>query len=197
VRIDGLCKQFGDVKVVDGFGLTLAPGTITTVVGKAKTTVLAMVAGLLPPDDGSVRVFGVDVWDDEQHAKRVVASTPLDGGTLDGNPTAWAALLDAGRQHRLDPEETVVRAWHVLTQVGLADVATLRLGDHTPGMHSRLMLARALLGRPALLVLDDPFRGVDEASARRIRAVLEGFAAAGGTVLLSGDRLNWTRCVTS
>jgi ABC-2 type transport system ATP-binding protein len=59
------------------------------------------------------------------------------------------------------------------------------------------MLARALMGRPVLLVLDDPFRGVDEASARRIRAVLERFAAAGGTVLLSGDRLNWTRCVTS
>src|SRR4051812_39233773 len=173
VEITGLAKQFGDHKVVDRFGLTVPQGSITALVGGAKTTVLAMVAGVLPPDEGCVRVFGVDVWEDSRHAARVIASTPLDGGTLDGNPTGWAALIDEGRRHGLDPEETVVRAWDVLEQVELADVATQRLGDYTPGRHSRLMLARALMGRPALLVLDDLFRGVDEASAHRIGLVLK------------------------
>ena len=186
VEISGLGKQFGDDKVVDGFALTVSSGRITGLVGRGKTTVLAMVAGVLPPDEGSVRVFGVDVWADERHARRVVASTPLDGGTCD-DPTGWAALVEAGRSQGLDPEETVVRAWDVLAQVGLADVATELLAEYPAGRHARLMLARALVGRPALLVLDDLFRGVDEESARWIQAVLERFAADGGTVLLSGE----------
>lgn len=184
VEITGLRKQFGDQVVVDDFALTVASGSITGLVGRGKTTVLAMVAGVLPPDEGSVRVFGVDVWSDRPHA---MASTPLDGRSHRGDPTGWATLTRAALRHGLDPEETVLRSWDLLAQVGLADAATVRLFDYSPGMHSRLLLARALVSRPALLVLDDLFRGVDDESARRIRLVLERFVTGGGAVLLSGE----------
>ena len=184
VEITGLRKQFGDQVVVDDLTLTLAAGTITGLVGRGKTTVLAMVAGVLPPDDGNVRVFGVDVWSDRPHA---MASTPLDGGPHLDDPTAWATLTRAAVRHGLDPEEAVLRSWDLLAQLGLSAVATVRLGDYSPGMHSRLLLARALVGRPAVLVLDDLFRGVDDESARRIRLVLERFVTSGGAVLLSGE----------
>ena len=184
VEITGLRKQFGNQVVVDDFALTLAAGSITGLVGRGKTTVLAMVAGVLPPDDGNVRVFGVDVWSDRPHA---MASTPLDGGPHLDDPTAWATLTRAAVQQGLDPEEAVLRSWDLLAQVGLSAVATVRLVDYSPGMHSRLLLARALVGRPAVLVLDDLFRGVDDESARRIRFVLERFVTGGGAVLLSGE----------
>jgi ABC-2 type transport system ATP-binding protein len=184
VEISGLRKQFGDQVVVDDVAFQVRAGTVTGLVGSGKTTVLAMVAGVLPPDEGTVRVFDVDLWEDRQRVIRSVANTPLDGSGPRGDLTAWATLTSAAKG--LDPEEVVVRTWDLLTVTGLAEQTMARVSDLTAGMRSRLMLARALLGRPALLVLDEPFRDADEESALTIRLVLERFVAEGGTVVLSG-----------
>ncbi|MFI9387101.1 ATP-binding cassette domain-containing protein [Kutzneria sp. NPDC052558] len=190
VLITGLHKQFGDDVVVTGLDLRARPGSVVAVAGRGKTTLLAMLAGVLPPDEGSVRVFGVDVWREWDRATRLVASTPLDGGAPSRAESGWAMLTGAGLLHGLRAEEVVAASTELLDLTGLGDAADEPVAHYTPGMRSRLHLARALLTGPRLLVLDEPFRGVDPDSARTIAALFDRFTASGGTVVFSGEQID-------
>ncbi|WP_211769519.1 ATP-binding cassette domain-containing protein [Kutzneria sp. CA-103260] len=188
VEITGLCKQFGDDVVVSGFGLSARRGSVVGVVGRGKTTVLAMLAGVLPPDEGTVEVLGVDVWRERRRASALMASTPLDGAAPPSPAlTGWAMLVGAGLLQGMGAEQVVDKTGELLGSTGLAHAGGELVESYTPGMRSRLHLARALLRSPRLLVLDEPFRDVDAGSARTIAAVLDEFTATGGTVVLSGD----------
>jgi len=187
VEITGLRKQFGDDVVVSEPCLRARLGSVVGVLGRGKTTLLAMLTGVLPPDEGGVRVFGVDVWRDQRRASALMASTPLDGATPPQALSGWAMLTGTGLLHGMDAEQVVRRTVELLDLTGLADAGGEPVGHYTPGMRSRLYLARALLTGPRLLVLDDPFRAADAGSARTIGAVFDQFTATGGTVVLSGE----------
>ncbi|GAA0614993.1 ABC transporter ATP-binding protein [Kutzneria viridogrisea] len=187
LRVRALAKQFGDQVIVDGAGLDVPGGSVLGLVGPAgsgKTTLLAMVTGLLPPDEGTVQVLGVDAWAQHARARQLVAAMPDDDAVPD-SLTGRELLIWKGLVAGLDARTAAEAAGLLLRATGLAEAEGRTVAEYTVGMRRRICLATALVRRPKLLVLDDPFAGVDEDSAATMRVVLRSFTAEGGSVLLA------------
>ncbi|MCA0146371.1 ABC transporter ATP-binding protein [Blastococcus sp. LR1] len=187
VEVSGLTKNFGAVRAVSDLGFTVEPGSVTGFLGPngaGKTTTLRMVLGLVRPDAGTATFDGVP-YADLPDPVRVV------GAVLE---TAFHPAR-SGRNHLRVycqaaglPEQ---RADEVLAQVGLADAGGRRAGGYSLGMRQRLALATALLGDPAVLVLDEPANGLDPEGIQWLRGFLRYMAhEEGRTVLVSSHLLS-------
>lgn len=152
--------------------------------GSGKTTTMRMCAGLLRPDRGGVLVDGIDVWADPVEARRRVGVVP-DPLLLFERLTGIEQLVHIGLLRNLGRIETETRSRGLLEVLGLTEAADEAIGDYSHGMRKKLSLATALLHRPALLLLDEPFEGVDPVSAMTVRQVLDRYREAGGTVVVS------------
>jgi ABC-2 type transport system ATP-binding protein len=152
--------------------------------GSGKTTTMRMCAGLLRPDRGGVLVDGIDVWADPVEARRRVGVVP-DPLLLFERLTGIEQLVHIGLLRNLGRIETETRSRGLLEVLGLREAADEAIGDYSHGMRKKLSLATALLHRPALLLLDEPFEGVDPVSAMTVRQVLDRYREAGGTVVVS------------
>ena len=152
--------------------------------GSGKTTTMRMCAGLLRPDRGGVLVDGIDVWADPVEARRRVGVVP-DPLLLFERLTGIEQLVHTGLLRNLGRVETETRSRGLLEVLGLTEAADEAIGDYSHGMRKKLSLATALLHRPALLLLDEPFEGVDPVSAMTVRQVLDRYREAGGTVVVS------------
>jgi ABC-2 type transport system ATP-binding protein len=189
VRVDvrGLTKSFGQVRAVSDLSFTVEPGSVTGFLGPngaGKTTTLRMLLGLMHPDAGTATFNGA-----------IYASLP------DPIRTVGAVLETAfhparsGRNHlRVYCRAAglpLSRADEVLVQVGLADAGNRRAGGYSLGMRQRLALATALLGEPAVLVLDEPANGLDPEGIQWLRGFLRHLAHdEGRTVLVSSHLLS-------
>jgi ABC-2 type transport system ATP-binding protein len=186
ITVSGLTKRFGAVTAVSDLTFTVEPGYVTGFLGPngaGKTTTLRMILGLVTPTSGQARVGGVRLA--ELPAPGRVIGAVLE--TQGFHPTR------SGRAHlracaaALDVPDT--RVAQVLDLVGLTDAAGRAVGGWSSGMRQRLALATALLGDPQVLVLDEPANGLDPAGIAWLREFLRGFAARGGTVLMSSHQL--------
>jgi ABC-2 type transport system ATP-binding protein len=188
VSITGLGKSYGHTTALSGVDLALAPG-ITGLLGPngaGKTTILRILATALAADRGSVRILGEDptTTDGRVAVRRRLGYVPQETGFPRGF-TAFAfvdylAILKEWTDLPTRHEE--VR--RVVDLVGLSDVATKRVSALSGGQRRRVVLAQALLGRPDLLVLDEPTAGLDPAQRGRLRDVL-GRAGETSTVVIS------------
>ena len=186
VTVDSLTKRFGNVTAVDRLTFSLEPGTVTGFVGPngaGKTTTLRLLLGLAEPTDGAALVFGRRYRELEHPAREV-------GAVLESNDFHPGR---SGRDHlRVLARAAEIpdsRVHEVLALVGLDAAARRRVKGYSLGMRRRLGLAAALLGDPALLVLDEPANGLDPAGVRWLRTFLRGFAERGGTVLVASHVL--------
>ncbi|WP_338759896.1 ATP-binding cassette domain-containing protein [Nocardia vulneris] len=182
IEARGLTKAYGRRVAVRDVGFTVAPGRVTGFLGpngSGKTTTLRMILGLATPSSGEVRVAG------KRYRELVrplhVVGALLDAGDVLASRTAVAhlrvlAAANGIRRSRVD---------EVLGAVGLAEVAGRRVGEFSLGMRQRLGIAAALLGDPAIVVLDEPVNGLDTEGIRWIRGLLRSMADQGRTVLLS------------
>ena len=152
--------------------------------GAGKTTLLSMAVGLLRPTSGQVKVFGVDVWAEAIPAKTLLGVLP-DGLALPERLTGRELLTFLGRLRGLDPTTVAQRSEELLSVTGLTKAERTLVIDYSTGMRKKIGLATALLHNPKLLVLDEPFEAVDPVSASTLKAILQRFVAAGGTVVLS------------
>ena len=187
VEIVGLVKRFGAKVAVDGLSLAVPRGSFFGLVGPngaGKTTTLRMLTGLLRPDAGTLNVEGVDVWPDPVGVKARLGVVP-DGLLLFERLTGAEMLLYAGLLRGLDGSQASSRARELLGVLGLADDADQLIVDYSHGMKKKTALGAALIHSPSVLVLDEPFEGIDPVSAVNMRTVLERYTAAGGTVLFS------------
>ena len=187
LRLTGLHKQFGDTTAVDHLDLTVPPGSFFGLVGPngaGKTTALSMAVGLLRPDAGSARIFGVDVWADPVAAKRLIGVLP-DGMALPERLTGRELLTYLGLLRGLDRSTVAARAGELLEVLELTAAERTMVTDYSAGMRKKITLATALLHTPRLLVLDEPFEAIDPVSAATIRVILGRFVDAGGSVVLS------------
>ena len=186
VEVRGLSKSFGAVRAVDDLSFTVEPGSITGFLGPngaGKTTTLRMALGLERPDAGTATFDGVAYADLPSPVRTV-------GAVLE---TAFHPAR-SGRNHlRVYCRAAglpVSRADEVLAQVGLADAGRRRAGGYSLGMRQRLALATALLGDPAVLVLDEPANGLDPEGIQWLRGFLRHLAhTEGRTVLVSSHLL--------
>ncbi len=187
VEMAGLYKRFDAKVAVDGLSLVVPRGSFYGLVGPngaGKTTTLRMLTGLLRPDAGSVRVEGTDVWPDPTDVKARLGVVP-DGLLLFERLTGAEMLLYAGLLRGLTRDEAVDRSRDLLDVLGLRADAGQLIVDYSHGMRKKVALGAALIHRPPVLVLDEPFEGIDPVSAVNIRAVLDRYTASGGTVLFS------------
>ena len=188
VSLTGVGKSYGRTTALTDVDLTLGLG-ITGLLGPngaGKTTMLRILATALAADAGSVRILGEDptTADGRVAVRRRLGYVPQETGFPRGF-TAFAfvdyiAILKEWSDQRA--RETEVR--RVIDLVGLTDVATKRVSSLSGGQRRRVVLAQALLGRPDLLVLDEPTAGLDPAQRGRLRDVL-GRVGESATVLIS------------
>jgi ABC-2 type transport system ATP-binding protein len=186
VVMDRMSKTYGATTAVNDLSFTLAAGTITGFLGPngaGKSTTLRVLLGLASPTSGTALVFG------RPYAALPSPATVV-GAILESNDFHPAR---AGRAHlRMLALASGIgwdRVEEVLAQVDLTDAASRPVRTYSLGMRQRLGLAAALLGRPSLLVLDEPVNGLDPAGVHWLRTALTDFAAEGGTVLLSSHIL--------
>jgi ABC-2 type transport system ATP-binding protein len=185
--IIGLSKRFGQKIAVDNLSLSIPKGSFFGLVGPngaGKTTTLRMATGLLRPDAGQARIDGVDVWPDPAGVKSRMGLVP-DGLLLFERLSGREMLLYAGLLRGMPEAEVTARAEELLSVLGLSDDGDKLIVDYSHGMRKKTALACALLHRPPVLVLDEPFEGIDPVSAVNMRTVLERYTASGGTVVMS------------
>ena len=189
VDIVGLSKRFrGGVLAVDDVSFRVAPGQIVGLLGPngaGKTTTLRMLLGLVNPTGGQVRLFGHRVRPGHPVLHRVGAF--VEGPGIPPYLTGLESLREYWR-YGGDPD-SAAHFDHALRIAGLGDAVHRRVRTYSHGMRQRLALAQAMLGRPGLLVLDEPTNGLDPPQIREMREVIRGVAAAGTTVLLSSHLL--------
>ena len=184
--LDGLRKSFGR-PAVDGLDLVVHPGEIFALLGPngaGKTTTLRMVAGLLRPDAGSIRIFGIDAWADPAAAKRIVAWLP-DEPLLYDKLTLLEYLEFVAGLWAVPPPVAEARARALLETLGLWPHRDERCEGFSRGMKQKAVLAGALLHEPSLLILDEPLTGLDAAAARDVKAMLGARVAAGASIVLT------------
>lgn len=189
LSLEDLCRRFGRIRAVDHLTLDVEPGLITGFLGPngaGKSTTLYMIPRLVRPTSGRIRVFGADVWRDYMAAARamgVMVEIPSFHGYLSARKNLELIARVRGDVAASHIDELLVR-------VGLADRQHDKVRTFSMGMKQRLGLARALLGNPRLLVLDEPTNGMDPEGTREILSFLrEKTVREGLTVFLSSHLL--------
>ncbi|MCA5892056.1 ATP-binding cassette domain-containing protein [Isoptericola sp. NEAU-Y5] len=186
IRIEGLKKSYGRFEAVHDVTFAAGAGRVVGLLGPngaGKSTTLHVLLGLASADAGTATIDGRR-YAELEHPSRVVGAM-LDAGGLHPGRTGrdhLRVLAAAGGLPALRAEE-------VLDLVGLRPAAQRRVRTYSLGMKQRLGIAAALLGRPQVLVLDEPANGLDPAGMRWLRELLRSFAADGGTVLLASHVL--------
>jgi len=186
LAIRGLCKSF-DRPAVNNLDLTVRAGEFYSLLGPngaGKTTTLRMVAGLLPPDDGTICVCGVDARRDPVAAKRIVAWVS-DEPMIYDKLTPYEYLEFVAGLWSLDSRVAETQARELIDWLGLAPHAHERCEGFSKGMRQKVALAGALVHNPRLIILDEPLTGLDAGSARQVKRVLRERVAGGDTVIMT------------
>ena len=187
LRIIGLSKAFGDKQAIDNLSFDVPQGACYGLVGpngSGKSTTMRSVVGLVRPDAGSIEVCGIDVAHDVMATRRSMG-VMLDPLQLFDRLTAWEFVDTIGTLRGLDPATIKARATELFDVLDLGDDAHRPIAGYSHGMRKKTALAAAMLPRPRLVMLDEPFEGVDPVSTRTMRRMLDRFRSGGGTVVLS------------
>jgi ABC-2 type transport system ATP-binding protein len=187
LRIVGLRKTYGTTVAIDGLTMDVPSGACYGLVGpngSGKSTTMRAVVGLVRPDAGLIEVCGIRV-DVDVLATRRAMGVMLDPLQLFDRLTAWEFVATIGALRDLDVDTIRRRATDLFTVLDLVDDADRPIAGYSHGMRKKTALAAALLGRPRVVMLDEPFEGVDPVSTRAMRLMLDRFRAGGGTVVLS------------
>jgi ABC-type multidrug transport system ATPase subunit len=182
IAVRELTRRFGDRTVLDRVSLDIPRGEVFTLSGPnggGKTTLLEVVATLLTPSSGSASVGGFDVVRHPDRVRELIGYAPSTLQSFYPRLTGSANLRFFAALKGLAPREGRVQTEQLLNDVGLAAAARIRVDRYSDGMRARLVLARALLGDPAVLLLDEPLRSIDHRSRSAIRGVLTRARANG------------------
>ena len=191
IEAQGLSKRFGDVEALAGLDLVARSGHVTALLGPngaGKTTFVSAVATLLRPDEGRLRVAGIDAMDEPRRVRQIIG---LAGQSASVEPamTGRENLDFIGRLFGLDRGAAQRAASEVLERLDLADAADRLVRTYSGGMRRRLDLGASLVGRPRLLLLDEPTTGLDPRSRIELWDAIRSLVADGTDVLLTTQYL--------
>lgn len=187
----GVARAFGSVKAVQNATLSVQAGKVTALIGPngcGKTTLMLMLAGLLKPDAGEIRVAGADPRTDSAAVRAAIGWMPDQLGSWD-NLTCLQTLTLVGRAYRIPQAEARAKGLALLHRVHLDEFADRPTRVLSRGQKQRLSLARALVNDPSVLLLDEPANGLDPRSRVELREFVREIAAEGAAVLVSSHVL--------
>jgi lipooligosaccharide transport system ATP-binding protein len=182
-----LAKTYGPVEAVRGVSFEVAPGEVVGFLGPngaGKTTTVRMISCFLPPTAGAASVYGLDVGRHPREVKAMLGICPQDDN-LDPDFDVLKNLLVYGRYFGIPGRAVRARAEELLELVQLSDRKKSAVGELSGGMKRRLILARALLNNPRVLILDEPTTGLDPQARHAIWTRIRALRATGVTVLLT------------
>jgi heme exporter protein A len=189
IEIEGLWKLFGDVEALRGLDLRVDDGQFLTIFGPngaGKTTLIKVLATLMRPTEGQVRVGGADIVRAAQDVRRRVGLVSH-ATYLYPQLTAFENLMFYGRLYGV--RDSKARAAALAGRLGLTSRLHDRVGAFSRGMQQRLSIARALLHDPDILLLDEPFTGLDRQACRVLSEILQGIRDRRRTVLMTTHNL--------
>jgi ABC-2 type transport system ATP-binding protein len=187
-----LVRKFGKTVAVDHVDLAIAPGEFYGLLGQngaGKTTTIKTIVGLLRPDEGSVGIGEFDTWKSPTEVKARIGVLPEEFNLYER--LTGAELLDfTAAMHGLDRAEAARRRSELLDLLDLTEAGSKLVGDYSRGMRKKIALGAAIIHRPPVLFLDEPFEGVDAVSARLIRRLLQQAAQGGTTIVFSSHEMH-------
>jgi ABC-2 type transport system ATP-binding protein len=189
LEIHNVAHSFGDSTALDGVSFDVAPGVITGLLGPngaGKTTLLRIMLGVLSPDRGEVRYDGRRVSETD---RRRWGYMPQERGLYPGMP-AGDQVTHFGRLHGLSRRDATSKAHALLAELDLEDRWNDRADKLSGGMQQRLQLATSLVHDPSVIVLDEPFAGLDPLAVESLSETLRLRARGGRTVLFSSHQLD-------
>jgi ABC-2 type transport system ATP-binding protein len=187
VEVDGLRKRFGPALALDGMTFVVQPGQVTGFVGPngaGKSTTMRVILGLDAPDQGQALIGGrpyASLRHPLSHVGALLDAAALQASRSARHHLLWLAHSQGLRARRVD---------EVIGLTGLASAATRKAGGYSLGMRQRLGIAAALLGDPPVLMLDEPFNGLDPEGIVWMRGFMRALAAEGRSVLVSSHLMS-------
>ena len=185
--LDNVSRWFGNVVAVNDVTMTIGPG-VTGLLGPngaGKSTLIHMMGGFLPPSSGTVTLDGEVVWRNEGIYRRI-GLVPEREAMYDV-VSGWEFVLANARLHRLDDPQGAAR--RAIETVHMTEAQDRDISTYSKGMKQRIKMATALVHDPPVLLLDEPFNGMDPRQRLHMMALLRRMAAAGRTILFSSHIL--------
>src|SRR5712664_2271615 len=191
IRTEQLTRRFGALTAVDGVDLRVNAGQFFGFLGPngaGKSTTIKMLTGLLAPTSGRILVLGRDLAVEPLEVKRRIGVVPEDLNLFE-RLTGAEMLAFTGRMYGLGKAEIAERSPELLDLMELRDEPKKLIVEYSHGMKKKLSLACALIHRPEILFLDEPFEGVDAIASRTLKDLLSRLTARGLTVFLTSHVL--------
>jgi len=184
VLLNSLQKSFGEVRAVNNLSVTVPPASVYGFLGPngaGKTTTLRMIMNIIRPDSGEIRIFGDS---SVEQAKARIGYMPEERG-LYRKMTVAKVLAFFGTIKGLSGNEISSRVSHWLRRVELTDWATKKVEELSRGMHQKLQFAVTAINEPELLILDEPFAGLDPLNTDLLKAIMLEMRNEGKTIIFS------------
>ena len=191
VEIKNLVKDYGNIRALKGISFTIEEGEIFGLIGPngaGKTTTLRIIATLLSPTEGEVKVFGYDVRREGDKVREIISYLPEEAGAYK-NLTGMDYISFMASLYAKDERETKEFVERALDIAGLGPRIGDKISTYSKGMVRKLLLARALMTFPKLAILDEPTSGLDVINSIEIRKLIRDFTKKGVTVLLSSHNM--------
>ena len=191
IRVQDLRKVYGQKAAVDGLTFQVPRGCFFGFLGPngaGKTTTIKMLMGLAPPTSGSIELLGLRMPEDGERIKSMIGLVP-DESLLFDHLTGGEFVEFVGRMYGMERSVVRDRARELLALFELDGQPRKLIAEYSKGMRKRLAMAAALIHRPQLFLMDEPFEGVDAVGARLMKAILLEQVARGATIFLTSHVL--------
>ena len=192
IILDNISKSFNATHAVKNISLTVSTGEIFALVGPngaGKTTTIRMMTGLLTPDEGKIIIGKYDIVKEPIKAKSILGYVP-DKAFLYEKLTAREFLIFISSIYSIPKSEALSRIDEMLELFGIKDVEDELIESFSQGMRQRLLFASALIHRPEVFLIDEPFMGLDPFGVRMLKGVIKDLSSKGVTIFLATHSLH-------